>query len=134
MTKRTLLVLLILVMLAFASYAAWQQTKTALGVGVIASPSGEGTFRLASAYCHEVIPGETGSCWIEVENQSSGTIHVDDFSVTSRNPDVVIDDVTMYRRDIGYDEDRDIDVYFHVVESASPGPFVFDVSVTCSGG
>ena len=134
MAKRTLLVLLILVMLAFASYAAWQQTKTALAVGVIASPSGEGTFRLESTYCDEVIPGESETCYMMIRNKSSGEIQVDDYSVTSTNPDVIIDDIDMYSPDIPYDESRPLSWGFHVLETASPGIFTFEVFVTCSGG
>ena len=132
MTKRTLLVLLILVTMAFASYAAWQQTKTALAVGVIASPSGEGTFRLVPAYCGEVIPGGRSDCVIDIENEATCAIRVDEFSVTSRNPDVVIDDVQLWGEEIPEYAKREIYVYFHVTETAPPGPFIFDVTVTCS--
>ena len=81
-----------------------------------------------------MIPGGKGDCEVKVKNESSGTIHADEILVTSRSPDVVIDEVVgWWGGDLSPGSYDYVDVDFHVAEGASPGVFVFDVSVTCSG-
>ncbi|MBC7231864.1 MAG: hypothetical protein H5T68_01285 [Chloroflexi bacterium] len=131
--RRLLLVLVIMLAMALGVRAAWQQTKTSYAVGVITSPSGDGTFRVLPAYCGAVRPGDSAFCAVFVENLSDSTIHVDDYWVVSQRPDVIVDSVEMWNRDIPYNGKESLNIHFHVLPTATPGGFVLEVTVTCLG-
>jgi hypothetical protein len=107
----------------------------------------DGRFYVQGGFLVDTSPGGGGVGWGLIWNRTSGTIHVDAVSVTSRDPHVLIEEVIMpWNRDI-YEHEangagyysrgaRRFDIKFYVLPTAVVGfyPHLFDVSVTCSGG
>jgi hypothetical protein len=139
-TKKVLLVLLIIVSVAFASYAAWQETRTGQAreppvADQVLALLNNAAFAIRAGHCGTVMRGEgyidCEDVW--VDNNTASTIHVESFTVTSDNPDLTVfgsiepwDEILPYTG-VG------AHVSVAAVASAGPGPFWIDIEVTASG-
>jgi len=135
MKKHILTVLFVVVLLALTAgvaVAVWEDTKeTQVAVNILPLP--ESTFRFSSCDCSDAVVGYGSSCHCWLQNTSPTIMTIDVITVTTNNTYIT----TTLQYGVGRSAVPGQAVGFAwiylISPEAEPGPFIFDVEVTCSG-